>query len=149
LHCADALGRSGLGIAGIGLEVRMNYDQLGTLPRAVLDFSQLVDRWSTLGLPLLCQLAMPAAMGPDPHAVRPAHVLPSNGDRTTTPHDQLRLAGDFIRALLAKTFVHGIVWEGWDDSRRHVLPHSGLLDAEGAPRPLQGYFARLRKDFLC
>lgn len=149
LHCADALVRSGLGVAGIGLEFRMNYKGIGTLPRTVLDFSQLLDRWSSLGLPLLCQLSMPAATGADENAIRPADTIAAHGGRNATAQDQMRLGGGLIRAMLAKNFVHGIVWEGWDDSRRHVLPHSGLIDASGAVRPLQQYFARLRKDFLC
>lgn len=149
LHCADALVRSGVGIAGVGLEIRMNYQGIGTLPRTVLDFSQQIDRWSVLGLPLLCQLAVPAASGADAAALRPAEIFPPGGNGHVTGDDQLRLAGGFIRSLLAKSFVHGIVWEGWDDSRQHTLPHAGLLDSRGAPRPLHEYLCRVRRDFLC
>ncbi|QDS93217.1 hypothetical protein FF011L_19780 [Roseimaritima multifibrata] len=149
LHCADALVRAGLGLAGIGLELRMNYEQIGTLPRTNLDFSQLVDRWAVLGLPLMCQLTVAANSGIDAGALRPTDVLLGSPPPAIPEKNQLRLAGGFIRTLLAKNFVHGIIWEGWDDSRPHIFPYSGLLDERGNPRPLQQYLARLRKDFLC
>jgi len=149
LHCADALVRAGLGLAGIGLELRMNYQDIGTLPRTNLDFSQLFDRWAGLGLPLMCQLTVAANDGVDANALRPTPILKANSQAVITEKDQLRLAGGFIRTLLAKGFVHGIIWEGWDDSRPHIFPHSGLLDDRANPRPLQQYLARLRKDFLC
>ncbi len=149
LHCADALVRAGLELSGIGLELRMNYQDIGTLPRTNLDFSQMIDRWAVLGLPLMCQLTLAAGSGPDAAALRPTEVFAANSQFGVTEKDQLRLAGGYVRTLLAKHFVHGIIWEGWDDSRPHIFPHSGLLDDRGNPRALQQYLARLRKDFLC
>lgn len=149
LHCADALLRAGLGLSGVGLELRMNYHDIGTLPRTNLEFSQTLDRWAVLGVALLCQLTVPAGDATDPRALRPAEVFPVHPPAPITARDQLRIAGGFLRTLLAKPFVHGIIWEGWDDSRPHALPHCGLLDERGQPRPLQQYLARLRRDFLC
>lgn len=148
IHCADALIRSRLGLTGIGLELRMNYKDIGTMPRTNLDFSQMIDRWAILGLPLMCQLTVPAGNQADPLALRPGRLMQSDSQVMVSEKDQLRIGGGFVRTLLAKHYVHGIIWDGWDDSRPHVFPHSGLLDHQGQPRSLHEYLTRMRRDFL-
>ena len=148
LHFADALVRSGLGMAGVGLEVRVNYETDATLPRSAVDFGQMIDRWATLGLPMLVQLAVPGGSGPDQQALAPSKVLaldPSTGDAAA---EQLRVAGPLIRTLLAKQIVHGVVWDGWSDAEPHVMSHSGLIDSGGRQRPLLEYLERVRREFL-
>ncbi len=147
LHFADALARSGLGMAGLGLDVRVNYQGNATLPRSAIDFGQMIDRWATLGMPLLIQVSAPGGANADAAALAPSAVL-SDGQPTDPAAEQLRVAGPMIRTLLAKHIVHGIVWDGWSDAEPHVLSHSGVIDAQGQPRPLLDYLIRLRRDFL-
>jgi hypothetical protein len=148
LHFADALARSGLGLAGLGLEFRFNYQTGCTLPRSAVDFGELLDRWATLGLPLLVQLAAPGGSGPDPKAMVPEKVLQPPGPNGDAEAEQLKIAGPILRTLLAKHIVHGIVWDGWSDAEPHLLSHSGVIDAGGRPRPMLEYLTRLRRDFL-
>ncbi|GAA5510736.1 glycoside hydrolase family 10 [Novipirellula caenicola] len=148
LHFADAIARSGLGMAGFGLDVRVNYASGATLPRSAIDFGQMIDRWGTLGLPLLVQLSIPGDRGPDEKAIYPLEPLPETSSELDASSDQLRIASPLIRTLLAKHIVHGIVWDGWSDAVPHVLSHSGLIDAENEPRPLLDYLTRVRRDFL-
>ncbi|WP_164100413.1 glycoside hydrolase family 10 [Candidatus Laterigemmans baculatus] len=148
LHFADALIRSNLGVAGIGLEMRMNYTAPGSLPRSLLDLSQHIDRWASLGLPLLVQLAMPASGGTDPLATQAAKVIPLGPEGRTTPQLQAELAARWVRALIAKGVVHGIVWDSWDDRYPHSMPHAGLIDPSGKPRPLLDALTALRKKLL-
>ena len=147
LHFADALARSGLGMAGIGLDFRLNYASNATLPRCAVDFGQMIDRWATLGMPLLVQLSVPAGHDSDPNALAPADVL-----KVDTPSDagaeQLRMAAPLIRTLLAKHIVHGIVWDGWSDAEPHIQSHAGIIDGKGQPRPLLEYLTRVRREFL-
>src|SRR5690606_27022759 len=112
LHFADALIRSNLGIAGIGLEMRMNYTGFGSLPRSLLDLGQQLDRWSMLGLPLLVQMGIPAAGGVDPQAEQKGDIIPLGPGRRTTPEMQAAMAMRWIRMMLAKGVVQGILWEG-------------------------------------
>ncbi len=147
IHFADALARSGLGMAGIGLELRLGYAGYGTLPRSTLQIGQMLDRWATLGLPIMVELATAASASPDKLSRRPTGILQGTNEELATDTLQLRSAGAVIRTLLAKQFVHAIMWEGWDDTTAHMLPHTGLFDADG-PRPLLEYFKRLRRDFL-
>ena len=148
LHFADALARSGLGMAGLGLDFRFCYTTNATLPRSAVDFGQMIDRWATLGMPLLIQMSVPGGIDSDAKAIAPADVLRSETQSTDYASEQLRIAAPLIRTLLAKHIVHGIVWDGWSDAEPHVQSHSGLFDATGQPRPLLEYLVRLRKEFL-
>jgi len=147
IHFADALARSGLGMAGLGVELRVGYSGFGTLPRSTLQIGQMLDRWATLGMPLLVQVAIPAETSTDSLARRPGSLLTMGGDEVVGEVTQMRYASAIIKMLLAKQFVHAIVWEGWDDTVPHLLPHSGLIGSSGT-RPLLEYFKRLRRDLL-
>lgn len=148
LHFADALVRTGMQMAGIGLEVRVNYKDAATLPRSAVDFGLMIDRWATLGMPMLVQLTVPGGTGPDAKAQSPGELLAYDGQTADAAAEQLRIAGPMIRTCLAKHIVHGIVWEGWSDAEPHVNSHSGVIDADGHPRPMLDYLTRLRKEFL-
>ncbi len=148
LHFADALVRSGLGMAGIGLEFRVNYRNGATLPRSAVEFGQMIDRWATLGMPMLVQLSVPGGSGIDTKSIAPQDVLEDSESTIDLASEQLRIAGPMIRTLLAKHIVHGVVWDGWSDAEPHVMSHSGLIDASGHGRPLLEYLTRVRREFL-
>ena len=63
LQFAEALVRSDLGIAGIGLEINLGTAPHATLPRDLFEFSNHLDTWGTLGLPLLLSLRAPSGGG--------------------------------------------------------------------------------------
>ena len=148
LHFADALARSGLGMAGLGLDIRVNYLRGATLPRSAVDFGQMIDRWATLGMPLMVRMSVPGGSGEDAKALAPEDVLMSQEHQADPAAEQLRVAAPLVRTLLAKHFVHGIVWDGWSDAEPHLQSHSGVIDADGHSRPLLEYFTRLRREFL-
>jgi len=148
LHFADALARSGLGMAGVGLDIRLNYSREATLPRSAVDFGLMIDRWATLGMPMLVQLTVPGGCGEDDQAVVRQRTLTTGENRQEMAANQLRIAGPLVRTLLAKHMVHGIVWDGWADDELHAQSHSGVIDSLGVPRPLLDYFERLRNEFL-
>jgi hypothetical protein len=148
LHFADALARSGLGMAGVGLDIRLNYATDSTLPRSALDFGHMIDRWATLGMPMLVQLTVPGDCGHDDKAMVHQETLTSGSDKQELAANQLRTAGPIVRTLLAKHMVHGIVWDGWADNEPHVQGHAGVIDSAGTPRPVLDYFERLRNELL-
>lgn len=146
IHLADSLARCGLGLAGVSLEVRIGYAGWGMTPRSSLVIGQMLDRWATLGLPLMLQLAVPSDTSPDPLAARPGEIIAGDpGDSAETW--QIEVASAILRVALAKPYLHAVVWEGWDDALPHTLPHAGLYDASG-PRPLLQYFRRIREELL-
>lgn len=152
LHFADALLRSGLGLAGIGLNFRFGYDQGDTQPRTALEFAQLIDRWGTLNAPLLVQLSVPAAPGIDPAArikTSPVSLAPEmNGQVAAWARQQYDYARPLIETLLAKQIVHAVVWDGASDQLPHVMPHTGVIDSNGDPRPMLSYLTALREELL-
>ena len=148
LHFADVMARSGLGLAGLGLEFRFGYPRGATLPRSAVDLGELIDRWSALGMPLLVQLGVPGGEGVDPQALLTGYPpLASAGDLSPAD-EQRRIAQPLLQTLLAKHAVHAIVWDEWSDARRHLLPHAGLIAADGTRRPLWDDFRKTRAEIL-
>ena len=152
IHYADALLRSGLGLAGIGLNFRFGYEHGQTHPRSSLDFGHVIDRWATLNAPLLVQLSVAGAAGEDAEAHFQSKTSPLSPTVDSQPGDWAKLQAEFARplvqTLLAKQIVHAIVWDGYSDSVPHLTPHGGVIDAAGKPRPLLNYFTRLREKVL-
>lgn len=148
LHLGDALVRSGLGLAGLALEVNVGCEPGGSVPRDPLEFSRLVDRWSSLGLPLVVELTLPSSDASDPLA-RPViapmpHVLPEGWSVAA----QQAWVERNVPILLAKPAVHALLWNQCADSDPHDYPHAGLIDATGRAKPALNTLARLRREHL-
>jgi hypothetical protein len=171
LHFADALVRADLGLSGLGLELNLNYWPYGSLPRDLIDLSDLIDHWNILGLPLLVQLCTPCTSTPSPRAMSKAGIVsswqfpePSGWEKRSLQDSdtargkpspavidepsccRLPLNGlEAIQMLLAKTNVHGIIWNQFTDRGEHVYPNAGLIDSQGGRRSLLDGLARLRQ----
>ena len=119
LHFADALIRSDLGLAGLGLELNLGYQPGGSQPRELLDFSRLIDRWSCLGLPLVISLTIPSDNGADPRAQSPAKVVPSATPGQVSVASQSVWVAELAALLLSKQTVQGVLWNQLLDSQPH------------------------------
>jgi hypothetical protein len=142
-HFADALVRADLGVSGIALELNLNYSPGGTLPRDLLELSRLVERWSTLGVPLLALLTAPSTSGVDPFARAKTNVLSA-----PTPAAAALALKPQLEMLMAKQAIHGVIWNQFADREPHTWPHSGLFDAAGQAKPLLSVLSDLRKEHL-
>lgn len=127
LHFADALVRSDLGIAGIGLELNLGISPKATLPRDAMELSRQIDRWGALGLPLVVFL-----------------TIPSDGDGFTAP-GQLTWLRSYLQLLSAKSAVHGILWNQLRDQTPPSPSTRGLLNAFGQPKPVLAALAEFRR----
>jgi len=148
LHFADALVRAGLGLSAIGLDLTMGYDGAGSALRDRLDFARLIDLWSCLGLPLFVRLTAPSGAAPDALAWSKAKVDEQAMADGWSAAAQQRFVDDYLPLLLAKPSVQAVVWSQWSDAAEHELPHAGLMDASGAPKPSQHALASIRKSNL-
>ena len=146
LHFADALVRAELGLSGVGLSINAGYAPEGTEPRDLIEFARQMDRWSTLGLPLLVTLCVPSASGPDPQAHRGIRAL--NYAEALSAETQRAWSEKLLGVLLAKQPVQGIIWNQLLDSQPHAFPHGGLIDAEGRAKPILGLLESLRRQHL-
>ena len=126
IHFADALARGELGLSGIGLSVNVGFTREATLPRDVLEFSRQIDRWSSLGLPLLIQFTLPSQGG-------------------AIQESQRAWIDRFVLLLLGKPAVQAIFWGQCFDSAGDPFSDRGLFDREGVPKPALQAFSAIRK----
>jgi hypothetical protein len=148
LHFADALVRADLGLAGIGLEINFGYQPHGSEPRDPLEFGRQLDRFSTLGLPLLVSPVVPSAGGADPTARRQDVPLryPAGGEPSDAT--QRAWAETYLPVMLAKQAVQAVIWNQLADSDPHPLAHGGLFDADGRAKPIVEYLQAVRREHL-
>ena len=147
LHFADALVRADLGLSGIALEINFGCWPGGSPPRDLLAFHELIERFASLGLPLLVLLTVPSASGPDPRARSKGKPV-GDGDEAWTPERQEDRARRMVSLLLAKPAVHGIIWNELSDAKPHGYPHGGLLDAQDRPKPALASLTNIRHEHL-
>jgi len=141
---ADALLRAGLGLMGIVLEINLGYFPGGTLPRDPLEFSRELDHWSLLGLPLHVALCVPSADGADPLA-QIRTKLPAGFWNVKS---QQAWIARYLPLILAKPYVHGVLWSQLRDYEPHDFPHGGLFDLRRHPKPALRTLASIRQAHL-
>ena len=147
-HFADALARTDLGLAGIGLEMNLGYWPEGTLPRDLLEISRQIDRWSFLNLPLLVVVTLPTKSGPDPNAWRKTEVVVSKQNTELSVERFQQTIERLVTLLISKPSVHGVVWNQLCDANPHAFPHAGLFDANGKIKPILPALAAVRQRYL-
>jgi hypothetical protein len=129
LAFADTLVRADLGLAGICLEINVGLGKNDSLPRDRFEFDRLIERWSTLGLPLIVSITVPSA-----------------GDGFT-PESQQAWLETYVPILLSRPIVQGLFWNQLFDEEADELPHTGLIDAAGQHKPGFDALPALRKQF--
>jgi Glycosyl hydrolase family 10 len=129
LQFAEALVRSDLGVAGIGLEINLGTGTSNTLPRDLFEFSNHLDLWGTLGLPLLLSLR-----------------VPSDGGSFTPGWQQFWLER-YLPLVIARPTVQAIIWNQLLDTDADDFPHCGLVDSRGHAKPALAALAVLRKKY--
>jgi len=144
VYLADTLVRSSLGLAGIGLELKVGYHPEGSSFRDLIEFSRQLDRWAMLGMPLLVSLVVPGGEGADPLAK--TNSMPSPD--VWTKKRQEEWVREYIPVLLGKQAVQGIMWNQFCDAHPHDLPHGGLIDVQAEPKPALGSLTAIRKAHL-
>ena len=148
LHFADALVRADLGLAGLGLEINLGYYPDGTQARDLLDFSRHLDRWSSLGLPLLVSLTVPSSEQPDAQARGESRAIAYAAGMPLCPESQQHWIEQFLPLMLAKQPVQGITWNQLLDSQPHDFPHGGLFDAKDQPKPALDAIKAIRQKYF-
>lgn len=149
LHFAETLVRAELGVAGVGLDINMGYQAHGSEVRDVIEFNELIDCWSMLGLPLLISLTAPSTAEDDPQAVNPAcHAIPDAFPTGPSLAAQKELIERLLPILLAKQSVHSVIWNEVFDSLPHVHPSSGLFRADDMPKPALSALLNARREHL-
>ena len=134
LQLVDALIRSGVGLAGVNLEIAVGYQPRGTPYRGLLEFSRLVDLWSSLGVPLHISLASPSSLGSDAQALSDLEIEPDCWPRACDEFAQADWLKEVVPLLVAKPAVASVSWATFSDADPHIFPCSGLLQTNGQPK---------------
>jgi GH35 family endo-1,4-beta-xylanase len=148
LHFADALARANLGLSGLGLEIDCGFTPNGSLPRDPTELSRLLDQWSLLGLPLVVMLTLPSSADGDAgngNGNGRTRAIAATHSRKWTAQEQSDLAEQIISTCLCKQSVQAVLWNQTLDTHPRGLPHAGLFDAAGKPKPLLQTLADIRK----
>ncbi len=143
---ADALVRSDLELSAIGLEFNVGF-QNGCATRDVMEVSRRLDGWGSLDLPLIVFLACPSSPEMGQALCGDEGIHDGLKDRVSADW-QSKWAEDMSRLLLAKRFVHGIIWNQLSDAERHIFPSSGLFDDQRRPKPILRTLRNIRATHL-
>lgn len=145
----DDLARAGVRMAAVELEFRVGTRPRGSLPRDLLDAARILDVFGTLGFNLEVALSLPSADGPDPGAAVHEQSVWRHGWRAgPSPEGQAEWGASFAALALALPYVRTVTWDHWTDAEPHLVPHSGLHDARGQPKPLLSRLRALRTEHL-
>jgi hypothetical protein len=149
LSYVDDLLRDGIQLSGVELELRRGTKPRGSLPRDLLDTSQLMDKLSLLGLPLEILLSHPSAPAADAFAREHEEGLwPAAWTTPPTPEGQAEWGVSFAALALCKHEVRAVTWDHWSDADPHLTPCGGLVTAGGKVNPLLARLGGLRSKFL-
>lgn len=135
LQLVDALLRSGVGLAGVNLELAVGYLPRGSAHRDLLDISRLIDSWSILGVPIHATLACPSSFDDDEKADPEWEIEPRMWEDQIDEQGQSRWIDHVLELLLAKPSVAGVSLTHFSDADPHIFPKAGLLNADATPKP--------------
>lgn len=146
LQIADSLLRRGVRISMLGLDINLDYWPGGSAIRDPLQWIELLDIWSQLGLPLVICLRCPSGDRVAPTAETGSDV---NFPRLAVEDSQrFELLRTVIPMLIARPIVHGIVWQQWSDGDDSRFPGGGLVDEQGKEKLSLEFLRQLRTDWL-
>ncbi len=173
LHFADALIRADLGLNGLLLEINYGVWPAGTPMHDALDLSNLLDLWSTLGLPLVLSMSGETKTRlAEKAASKLASDAPIDSKLSVSKYgsipswkssppafDPAALKGlvkqsassqmfEMVALALSKPSVHGVFWNQPDDRTPPNFPFASLVQPDGTATDLLTGMANLKKRHL-
>ena len=143
LQIADSLLRQGGPIGFLGLDINLDYWPCGSLTRDPLQWIDLIDVWSQLGLPLVLCMRIPQRV----NAGLGDGNIDSNGGRRSeskevqesrnsvrcnlSDEQRLELLDTILPMMIARPGVHGMIWRQWQDNDDKRFPGGGIADVNG------------------
>ncbi len=143
LQIADSILRRGVALSMLGLDISLDYLPNGSLPRDPIQWLDLIDVWSQLGLPLVICLCAPSQNNTLVASASPDRII--NSIRESQTDEQMeKLLSIVIPMMLARPNVHGIVWTQSRDGDDVRYSNGGLLDQAGQVKPIARVFANVK-----
>lgn len=149
---ADVAVQSGVSFDALGLQMLFGYGEEGYFLRDLLQVSNQLERFASLGKPLqLSAVAVPSSPAADPNdrwrGAKPA----SSGGEWGSPWTEERQADwveKFCRIAFSKPYVESVTWRDLSDGSPHLLPNGGLFRADGTPKPALDRLVALKKELF-
>lgn len=148
LQIADSLVRQGLQISFLGLDLNLDYWPNGSVLRDPLQWIDLVDVWAQLGIPLVLCLRAPS--GAERAENEQADTVSSLGIRdnrtcsNVTDEQRIGFLKTVLPMMVARPFVHGLIWRQWQDQDDLRYPKAGFVDVNGNPKLMAEVFTQMR-----
>ena len=143
LQVADSMLRQGLSVGFLGLDINLDYWPNGSMLRDPLQWIDLIDIWSQLGLPLILNLKIPTGL-PDVSDVKADREI----NRTLsnlTDSSRIEFLETVLSVMIARPSVHGVIWSQWQDGDDRRYLGGGLIDENGNEKPIFDLIRRLRQ----
>ncbi len=135
LQIADSLLRQGAQISFLGVEVNLGYWPGGSVMRDPIQWIDMLDIWSQLGLPLVILLRTATWSTGDGELTPTAVVVPDqkhiNAFDAQNDLQRIEYLKTILPMLVARPAVHGLIWSQWLDSDDRRYPHAGLENSAG------------------
>ncbi|MCH2181372.1 MAG: hypothetical protein MK108_05140 [Mariniblastus sp.] len=147
LQVADSLLRQALPISFIGLDINLDYWPAGSVVRDPLQWIDLIDIWSQLGLPLVVSLRIPQSSGRDADE-KPEEKRVNVIRQGMSNRQRLNLVRVVLKVLAARPSVHGCIFRQWSDDDDSRFPAAGLVTTCGEPKDLLRELDRFQCDVL-
>lgn len=146
LQIADSLLRKGLPISFLGLEINLDYWPNGSVIRDPLQWIDLIDVWSQLGLPLILLLRAPCGTSQsDAEEVDKASDRTKNQTKSNVTDEQrIKFLSTVMPMTIARPAVHGMVWRQWGDADDARFPLGGFVDSNGADKLFSTLVERMK-----
>jgi hypothetical protein len=130
IQFVDTLRRSGATLSEVNLDLRFGGGDLESLPRDMLNLSQLLDHWSLLQLPLNVMAALPTASNS------------ADTDGAAQEKSQMQLMEDLFVMSLSKERVTGFYCLNWEDDD---APGGRLFRPDGSIHSVVSKFSELEE----
>lgn len=133
---ADMLVQSGINFDGFGLQLLFGIESDGFHFRDPLQVSALIDRLANLGKPIhVTALAAPSGM---------SHATGGSWRGEWTEQSQAAWIDATTQLALSKPYVECVCLHELMDGPETMIPSSGLIAANGAPKPVLAKLSQLR-----
>ncbi len=150
-HYAEMCINAGVVFDVVGLQVFAGTAGQGYDCRDMLDLSDMLDHFGSLGKPVhVTAVGVPSAMTPDPEAAIGGvnHKAGAGGvwHKLWDESVQSDWVDEFYRIAIGKPFVTAISWRDFSDHQPHYFPHGGLLRKDLHPKIAYHRLAGLRQE---
>lgn len=145
---AEMIAQAGINFEAFGLEIEQGVPARGGWVRDTFQLSCLLDRFSTIGRPvLITALGCDGRATPDPEDRSEGRLDPAFAGLWKRPWDaalQAEWMETVYKLALSKPFIESVAWSNLSDSDAS-LPAGGLLDGMLKPKPVFTKFQELRE----